>query len=291
MKNTKHAYLILAHHEFEVLAYLISALDDVRNDIYIHFDKKIRQLPHIKVFNARLFVIEDRIDVRWGDISQIESEFLLFETAASNGSYQYYHLLSGVDMPLKSQDEIHEFFDQYQGKEFIGFNKMVSFREIERKVMRYHLFPQHFRSTSTLLNIFRRSVRFIALRIQFVFGIRRNKSIEFKKGTSWVSVSHAFVSYLLKMKVNVLKTYRYTFCGDEIFLHTICWNSPFKEQVFDITDEEQGGQRLIGWEDGKLFDWQESDFDKLMQSSLLFARKFNGRHLNLVHRIFQNISG
>lgn len=36
-----HAYLIIAHNEFEVLQKLVGALDDPRNDIYIHFDKKV----------------------------------------------------------------------------------------------------------------------------------------------------------------------------------------------------------------------------------------------------------
>jgi hypothetical protein len=35
----KHAYLIIVHHEFEVLKLLLQALDDPCNDIYIHFDK------------------------------------------------------------------------------------------------------------------------------------------------------------------------------------------------------------------------------------------------------------
>ncbi len=37
----KHAYLIIAHHEFELLWHLVNALDDERNAIYIHFDKKV----------------------------------------------------------------------------------------------------------------------------------------------------------------------------------------------------------------------------------------------------------
>ena len=41
----KHAYLIIAHHEFEVLEKLIQSLDDARNDIYIHFDRKLKSLP------------------------------------------------------------------------------------------------------------------------------------------------------------------------------------------------------------------------------------------------------
>ncbi|UVV53809.1 hypothetical protein NXY15_04150 [Bacteroides thetaiotaomicron] len=40
----KHAYLIIAHNEFEILKRLIQALDDERNDIYIHFDRKAESL-------------------------------------------------------------------------------------------------------------------------------------------------------------------------------------------------------------------------------------------------------
>ena len=36
----RHAYLIIAHNEPEILQMLISALDDARNDIYVHIDKK-----------------------------------------------------------------------------------------------------------------------------------------------------------------------------------------------------------------------------------------------------------
>lgn len=36
----KHAYLIIAHNEPEVLRRLVKSVDDKRNDIYIHIDKK-----------------------------------------------------------------------------------------------------------------------------------------------------------------------------------------------------------------------------------------------------------
>lgn len=53
----RHAYLIIAHNEFEVLKLLIECLDDSRNDIYIHFDKKVvPPLPEIKVSKANLFI-------------------------------------------------------------------------------------------------------------------------------------------------------------------------------------------------------------------------------------------
>ena len=36
----KHAYLILAHSQFNQLAFLVSLLDYQDNDIFIHIDKK-----------------------------------------------------------------------------------------------------------------------------------------------------------------------------------------------------------------------------------------------------------
>lgn len=36
----KHAYCILAHSQWNQLQLLIDAIDDSRNDIYLHIDKK-----------------------------------------------------------------------------------------------------------------------------------------------------------------------------------------------------------------------------------------------------------
>lgn len=38
----KHAMLIMAHNQFEILEKLMTQLDHERNDIYIHIDRKSR---------------------------------------------------------------------------------------------------------------------------------------------------------------------------------------------------------------------------------------------------------
>lgn len=81
----KHAYLILAHNEFEVLRKLISALDDPRNDIFIHFDEKVNKIPDLNTKYANLFVIENRADLRWGDSSIIDAEIRLMDAAVKKG--------------------------------------------------------------------------------------------------------------------------------------------------------------------------------------------------------------
>ena len=50
----KHAYLIIAHHEFDILNKLIQAIDDERNDIFIHFDKKVRNCPSLTAHYSNL---------------------------------------------------------------------------------------------------------------------------------------------------------------------------------------------------------------------------------------------
>ena len=37
-----HAVMIIAHNQFELLKKLILALDDERNDIFIHIDAKVK---------------------------------------------------------------------------------------------------------------------------------------------------------------------------------------------------------------------------------------------------------
>src|SRR5690606_28207709 len=262
---TKHAYLIIAHHEFELLQRLVTQLDDERNDIYIHYDKKIVNLPKILVDRSTLYILDRRIDVRWGDVSQIESEFILFQEAYKKRPYVYYHTLSGVDFPLKNQNEIHRFFQLHQGKEFIGFSQGDLKEEIERKVKKYHLFPKYFKAKQKgMLFHTAKIIRAFALKMQVLFKVERFKGVDLKKGTSWVSVTQDFVEFLLPHYTSVMKMYRKTYCADEIFLHTICWNSPFREAIYDLGNERNGCQRMIGWQNGELHDWTEKDFDALV---------------------------
>lgn len=284
----KHAYLLIVHHEFEVLPYLLQALDDPRNDIFIHVDKKVRVLPEVSSRHAGLFVLEERLDVRWGDVSQIAVEMLLFKTAlASDTTYTYYHLLSGVDMPLQTQDRIHAFFEQHNGMEFIGFTQGDIAKQLERKVQRYHLFPRRFRREEGAIGLLTHLLRASFLRLQELLGVLRHKSKSFKKGTNWVSVTQNFVQALVAQENQILEDYRYTFCADEIFLHTFCWHSAFRDQVYHMTDEGEGSQRAIRWKDNRIYDWENDDFDVLMNTGLIFARKFNSENIGLVQHLVE----
>ena len=252
----KHAFLILAHNEFEVLRRLATCLDDERNDIFIHFDKKVTDLPALSTHRAGLYVLEKRVDVRWGAPSMVEAELALFDTALEKAPYQYYHLLSGVDLPIKSQDYIHHFFDEHHGQEFIGYTWTQMPPDFARKVRGWHLFPE-----------------------------------DFKKGSQWVSVTEQMARYFVNHRDWIHSIFRNTFCCDELVMQTLAWNSPFRDKLFNTEDDGKGCMRLIGWRctpDGKqltLQDWSAADFKQIKASPALFARKFNGRDVAFLDKI------
>lgn len=277
----KHAYLILAHDEFGLLQTLIGCLDDGRNDIYVHIDRKVKAMPELKAERAGLQVLDKRIDIRWGDVSMVEAEYALFEAAATKGPYRYYHLLSGVDLPLKSQDYIHRFFEEHDGKEFVGYTLTEMTPEIARRMQRWHLFPRHF---SRQRNIYS-AVRALGLRAQEALDIRRNRDIDFKKGSQWVSITDGLVHWLLEKKFWAMKTFSRTFVPDECFVQTLAWMSPLRNNLYNTREDGTGCMRAIGWRGSALVDWSAADLNELTASPALFARKFNSSDPAFIQKI------
>lgn len=277
----KHAYLILAHNEFGLLQTLVFCLDDPRNDIYVHIDRKVKEMPKLKAGKAGLTMIDEHFDIRWGDYSMVEAEYALFASAVAHGPYAYYHLLSGVDLPLKSQDYIHRFFEEHQGEEFIGYTLTEMTPELSQRMQRWHLFPRHFSRSRNVYSV----IRALSIRLQRILGMRRNKEVDFKKGSQWVSITQPMAEYVLSKQEWARHTFTHTFVPDECLMQTLCWNSPFKEKLYSVRSDGEGCMRCIGWQDGQLHDWSAADYGTLVASPALFARKFNSSDPAFIERI------
>ena len=282
----KHAYLILTHNEPELLSLLVERLDDVRNDIYIHFDRKLSILPDIKTQHAGLYILKDRVDVRWADVSMLEAEYKLFHAVVDSGSqYSHHHLISGVDLPLKNQDYIHSFFAQHQAKEFVGLHQRPMNSHADRALHYWHPFTRSFRGSGCVF-VIKRILRYLVVQTQVLLGIRRNTTVPFHKGGQWVSITRELIDYLLEQEDRAFTIFSRTFGADEYFVPTLIWDTPFMERLFDATDESRGAMRYIGWRaDGQLIDFTPQDLPALQQTEYLFARKFNSRDKAFLQKI------
>lgn len=272
----KHAYLIIAHTNWEQLQKLVSLVDDERNDIYIHIDKKVNiESLWLHTDKSPIHFV-DRIDIRWGTSSIIEAELSLFETAIRI-SHSYYHLISGFDLPIKSQNSIHDFFHQNQGKEFIGFGSKDW--DVEGRIYCYNLFGRQMRNSNLAVRYLCKAIRMFANYLQIKLHVYPNKSKDriYRYGCEWVSVTHCFAEELVKQKTFFLRRYKYSYCPDEIYKQTFAYNSKYRDHIYDLKDEFRGCMREIDWIRGRPYIFTESDYDMLINSDKLFARKFDQR--------------
>ncbi|RGJ11260.1 hypothetical protein DXD29_07890 [Bifidobacterium pseudocatenulatum] len=106
-KSDKQAYLLMAHNNLEQLNFLIRSLDSEFSDIFLHLDAKSKINPDeiVRPVSSQLYFC-DRINVYWAEYSQVQCELNLLRLATRIGKYNYYHLISGMDFPLKNQKEI-----------------------------------------------------------------------------------------------------------------------------------------------------------------------------------------
>ena len=300
-KLSKHAYLIIAHNNFNQLKLLIELLDDARNDIYLHIGKDAKNID-VSTFtsickHAELYLSNERLTGYWGDRSLIDITLLLLKQSTNTHQYEYYHLLSGVDLPIKSQDYIHNFFTENSGYEFVGFDKKVdadySYRtKMEERVKYYHLFLP--------LQYFRRQKGFIKKGGLFAYGIldgislrvqkliRINRLAEYNatifKGAQWFSITHNFALYILNKQTDIDELIRYSLCSDEIVVQTTIMNSPFKEKI-----SPYGYMRHIDWNRGRPYTFRSSDLEELLQSDKLFARKFDeNTDIEIINEIYNH---
>lgn len=286
----RHAYLIKAHHQFDLLEKLLRLLDDERNDIYIHIGGGVnydRARFEKCVERSGIFFV-DPVKESWGGYSQIESELHLFEAAAEK-SYAYYHLLSGVDLPLKTQDEIHAFFEANAGKEFIYFCQKSFWKESAYKYEQYRFWQEKIgRKQNGVYFLMEK----ISLFLQRRLGIRRQQpGMEYCLGANWVSITHSLTKYIIEQKNLIKKLFEKTLCCDEFFVQTLVWNSKYRENVYSFEDDYFACLRLIDWKRGNPYVWRNQDYEELMKAQHLFARKFDENiDQEVIDKIFQTIS-
>ena len=293
MKN-RHAFLIIAHNQFYILEKLIELLDFELNDIFIHIDKKVKNFDFAYykslVKKSRVFYVE-RVDVRWGDISVIKAELNLFRTASkysNERNYSFFHLISGVDLPLKPISEIYDFYEK-ENKDFIGYLPIES--ASKRRYQNYHIFTKYIKNKSKIQNVFFDIIRESFIILQKLVGYNRTKMLKTQFGPQWVDLKKNTVDYILSKEKEIYATYSHMRAPDEFYKQTLIYYNPeIYSNIYKSDDAYKQCKRLIDWKRGRPYVWRMGDFDELINSDRMFARKFDiNIDKNIVDKLFNQI--
>lgn len=277
----RHAYMIMAHNQFELLELLVKCLDWPQNDIYIHVDAKV------KAFDLERFegltkhspvYFTERFDIGWGGDGMIFCELAMLKQAV-RGGYDYYHLLSGVDLPLRSAAQIQAFFEENRGYEFLHFCGPGFCREqsVIDRVRYWYPLQNRLGRGHGLLRYAAGGVH----RVQKLLGVDRLRkaSFELKCGSQWFSITHDLAQYVLSEEAWIVRHFCKGLAADELFLQTLVWNSDYKNRLYRPNDngDYHSCMRFVDWTRGDPYVFRDGDYDELIGSDYLFARKFDIR--------------
>jgi len=284
----KHAYLIMAHDNNNLLNKLLNVLDDRRNDIYLHVDKKVKSIDIgnlEKLQYSRLFLIK-RSEVFWGGFSQTNCELSLLNEAIKD-EYTYYHLLSGVDFPIKNQNYIHNFFEQNNGKEFLGYDHNWN----RKKIKYYYLYTDIGRDKKPI-TLFKKSINKLLILFQKLIRYSRNYDFPVYKGANWFSITHDLAVFIVNNYSVIKNNFSNTLNSDEFFLQSLVANSDFSRKIYKgiNANEYENNLRHIDWNKGQPFTFGIDDLNELLLSDKLFARKFDEKKgLEVVNKLYEYI--
>ncbi|MBD8389745.1 beta-1,6-N-acetylglucosaminyltransferase [Dysgonomonas sp. BGC7] len=272
----KQAILITAYKNID---HLIRMVDFFNNDysFYIHIDQKSKlsdEKISILKNNPKVKLLSRRYKVNWGSIQHLEAILLLARKCIENKDAEYIHLITGQDFPIKTPKQISEFLQNNSGTEFMTGQSLPHQLWKNGGADRiYYYSPYEVFNGRNWQRIFIKAFVLLQKAISYKRELPASLPLLYGGSTYWTLTSSAveyIIDYLNKNK-EILSAFRYTFCSEEILLHTILMNSPYKDNI------RQNSLRFIEWKhrDGiSPANLDERDYDNIMNSDALFARKF-----------------
>lgn len=288
----KQALLITAYKDFDQLENLCARFNGKFN-LYIHIDKKTiftkSCRERLSVLANVRYIGQDYV-INWGGVNHLKSYLKLLELALKDEENGFFHLITGQDYPIQTFAQFENIAEDavVNNKNYLNvFNLPSAYWEhggIDR-VERYNFYD--------LIDAkkYHKWIKRIH-KIQLILGVKRSlKDLPEKLfgGSTYWSLNRACVRYVMdytRDNVNFLHRFKYTFCAEEIYFQTIIMNSKFASTV--INDN----LRYIDWKSGRggypaFLD--ESDYDLLVNSGKLFARKIDKRSGKLVDKLKNRI--
>ncbi len=249
----KIVYIILAHRFPKQLARLVSRLDAPSVTFLVHIDGNTDDATHGEMVNAMLghynLFFLPRHRCSWGSWGLVQATLEgLEQVIRANLSPDYVVLLSGQDYPLRSPAGIEAFLTEHRGTSFIDAHQLPDY------AWNWHGQIDRFRGQSLPAGM-------------KPFG-----------GSQWWVLRGdcaAYVKGVADGDRDLMRLFEKVWVPDEHFFHTIVANSLFRERLSRVDTKPVLGLHYIDWERGSPKALGVEDFERLIDSPALFARKFD----------------
>ena len=303
-ENIKIAYLILCHCSPLHIARLVKKVTELNAHAFIHVDGNAELEPFINALNnhKRATFIKDRIKIFWGGFSSIEATIKLYKTALSYDNFDRFVILQGLEYPIKSNEEIHEFFKNNATKEFI-LAQNATLRNDCRSIHKFRLY--HFLDKPKSLAFkLTNKLKHYCLKFNYIPPLKpkyardnNGQKMSIYQGCAQIALTRNAVEYIVNFYDNNQKFNNYfknSFASDESYFHTIIYNSKFSKNATGLINNDF--PRLLDFRNLTYFDYDNNsvkinfytkkhEFDHFKDSNYLFFRKVDERSNDLLDYI------
>lgn len=286
------AYIISAYKSPDQLIRLVRRLHTPRSVFLIHVDKRTKKAQYQDMVSGvndlANVVFLKRHRCHWGDFGHVRATLKgLAYLFATEIEFDYLFLLTGQDYPIKSNSYIESFLTTASGTEFIACysppNQYWGDEVIARRTELWHFRFLEDWPLKTLHAVahlptpreFESKIKSIIYSsINAIFSKRTPPAnTKLFGGPGYWCITRqcsAYVYRFVNENPSFVKFFKYVDIPDEIFFHTIIFNSPFARNV--VNDD----LRCIDISDGRgPRIWRQRDLETLTRSRALIARKFD----------------
>lgn len=177
-------------------------------------------------------------------------------------------------MPIKKSNDIYEYFNNNYPLEFIGYSDFDGIKDYMADRVRYfHFLDNNFKKDNEAMNQYIYNIN-----LQKKLGVNRleDESFELRVGSNWFSITSNLAKYVLSKEKLIKEKFSYGYCADELFLQSIVYNSKYFKNVCKLyKDDNENCKRLIDWKRGNPYVFTKNDYDEVISSTAMFARKFS----------------
>lgn len=257
----RHVIMVIGHGlNAEILQTTVSYLDSEEIDFLVHWDVRYPEPKLVSRKSEIKFVSPSRVN--WGTYDQISAtRKLLNDALRSNKNYDYFHLISSVDVPLFTKEKFQDFFS---GKDYVSFSEDIN-EKIRERIDFYwptkfiNLKTKHGQRYVSVVRLFNRLLR--------VKRLSRTQSV--LKGSNWFSLTRASAERVAAF--SKYKMFEHSYLADELFVQMVLGTS-------DVEDKSENIQaaRYVDWKRGEPFVFGMDEVAELrgvFNTKYAFARK------------------
>jgi hypothetical protein len=268
-------FLLLVHADPQQAKRLLRRLAPVGRCM-VHVDAK-SDVSAFRIDDPRVGYLSDRVEVRWGAISQVEATLRLMRTALAQceaSQVSHFVLLSGNCYPLRPMEEFRAFSQSHAGTDFIKLIPLATTRKLHGRVRHFWFYedlPADGRKFTW--------VRLSRGLLQLAGKLGRRSFPLFAQwhfGSQWWALTPDTVRYLVSYphEAAVKRFLRFSKAPDEIYFHTVLANSPLRHRVEPVTGYGPWDAANLHLIDPSLARWfGAADYEEIMASGRWFVRK------------------